>query len=935
MEEQYRKRKKKGRVVPSSEEGSRLGPDNVAFEMDSIRSDNELFKQLQNGVQHKINSIRALAQVKEGLSRWRNYANRRRKVATRVSLTGEESMETSKTGGIGLDDIHKEYTLRGQFTVGGDVDGKAIKDLEMSVAANRSLIQYFAKLGQSNKDDESVNLDFVESLLNAGADINCMDKFGQTILHEVARAWHTDVARFLIEKGAKVDKKDSFGRTPLHFAAAVDYPEMVNLLIEFKANKEAVTDGELQTPVHYAAKNDACKSLKALAKHGCNVMTVRDYKGRTPIHVAAELDRSESSRFLLTLGAPAGVNDQQGQKAIAWMITKMAPVANDALNQFRTTDRASRKQNVYLNLLVQNETQYPRCQSPLLVAVNHRQYQLLMHPCFRRLIDMMWSKFGAKGAWINLIINFIYIVLWTIIGVAIEYDERYLYKFPDHWWRIVLLISAVALTVWQIVEELREYRRSVVSHRKWVDWRKGEIERDRKYCHPRWPDEEKFLERELNALKEVEQSYFSDMWNIFDWTCYFLLTICIVTHLFDIGMHSEHLARWHVRIMCVTIILLWLRLMKNARAFTLLGPFIVMLGHMLKDCVRFLFLYLEFYIPYACAFWMIFGGDRRAESDINDLSKGETITVDGYEYPGQVLFSLFRLTLVDDYDFSNMYLVDSVMATILVWSWLALSAVLCLNLFIALLSDTFQRIYDNAIANSVMQRAITILSIWEKMSKRQKYKFQDFIDKKCSPIEDYYDDDLTETGEADIQKVTVQIKDMLDDMQEQWKFHFGETEEQLLGEDPKPTLLPSDKNKRSSSMVTSRKFDIEIGKIHEMIAELSLQQEKIATTFKHDLKSVKNMLKELTGRRPMVPTNERSRQEYDERALSGMPTTQESITQGSFVEPVTSDGTALDMGVFPQGSAFSSQPTENEVEVTTARFTTNDFPDLPRHNSTA
>jgi len=32
-----------------------------------------------------------------------------------------------------------------------------------------------------------------------------------------------------------------------------------------------------------------------------------------------------------------------------------------------------------------------------------------------------------------------------------------------------------------------------------------------------------------------------------------------------------------------------------------------MLGKLTWDILRFLYLYLEFYIPYACAFWMIFG----------------------------------------------------------------------------------------------------------------------------------------------------------------------------------------------------------------------------------------------------------------------------------------------------------------------------------------
>ena len=41
--------------------------------------------------------------------------------------------------------------------------------------------------------------------------------------------------------------------------------------------------------------------------------------------------------------------------------------------------------------------------------------------------------------------------------------------------------------------------------------------------------------------------------------------------------------------------------------------------------------------------------------------------------------------------FQGMKEVDSIMADILVGTWLALSAILMLNIFIALLSDTFQR----------------------------------------------------------------------------------------------------------------------------------------------------------------------------------------------------------------------------------------------------
>jgi hypothetical protein len=67
-------------------------------------------------------------------------------------------------------------------------------------------------------------------------------------------------------------------------------------------------------------------------------------------------------------------------------------------------------------------------------------------------------------------------------------------------------------------------------------------------------------------------------------------------------------------------------------------------------------------------------------------------------------------------------------------------------------------VYDNAKANAVMQKAITILSIEENMNNKRREKFREYIHTKCSPMEDFYDDDTTEEGGEDLKKVTFQIK---------------------------------------------------------------------------------------------------------------------------------------------------------------------------------
>ena len=68
------------------------------------------------------------------------------------------------------------------------------------------------------------------------------------------------------------------------------------------------------------------------------------------------------------------------------------------------------------------------------------------------------------------------------------------------------------------------------------------------------------------------------------------------------------------------------------------------------------------------------------------------------------------------------------------------------------------RVYDNSRANAVMQKAITILSHEENLSKNKREKFRRYIHQVCGPEQDFYDDDNTTVGGEDLQKVTIQIK---------------------------------------------------------------------------------------------------------------------------------------------------------------------------------
>ena len=49
-----------------------------------------------------------------------------------------------------------------------------------------------------------------------------------------------------------------------------------------------------------------------------------------------------------------------------------------------------------------------------------------------------------------------------------------------------------------------------------------------------------------------------------------------------------------------------------------------------------------------CAYWMIFGGNKYPADSVGDPNRTE-ITIDEFNNFGETLFTLYRMTLVDEY----------------------------------------------------------------------------------------------------------------------------------------------------------------------------------------------------------------------------------------------------------------------------------------------
>ena len=81
-------------------------------------------------------------------------------------------------------------------------------------------------------DNEAFN-----ALIDAGADVNMQNKYGETLLHISIRRDRRAMAQKLIENGADINRPDAPGWTPLMECVMDDMPELCKALLDAGADK--------------------------------------------------------------------------------------------------------------------------------------------------------------------------------------------------------------------------------------------------------------------------------------------------------------------------------------------------------------------------------------------------------------------------------------------------------------------------------------------------------------------------------------------------------------------------------------------------------------------------------------------------------------------------------------------------------------------------
>jgi len=153
----------------------------------------------------------------------------------------------------------------------------------------------------------------VVSLLRRGIDPNSVDPTGQPVLHVAAREGNVEVVQALVAAGADIDKRNAFQETPIMLASLAGHTKIVDFLV----SKEAQINQPGWTPLLYAATNGHNEIIKILIENHAYIDSSSP-NGSTPLMMAVRGGHISTAQLLLEEGADPTIKNEAGDSAASW-----------------------------------------------------------------------------------------------------------------------------------------------------------------------------------------------------------------------------------------------------------------------------------------------------------------------------------------------------------------------------------------------------------------------------------------------------------------------------------------------------------------------------------------------------------------------------------------------------------------------------------------
>ncbi len=170
------------------------------------------------------------------------------------------------------------------------------------------------------------NINILQLLLDADADVNLPGSSGNTALSKAAFHGKLDSVKMLVKAGALVNAKEHHQMSPLHWAGLSGHNDIVSFLLENKADINAKNVNKETALVLCTGKgHDLVVKTLLNTKYECDVdvittigRTIEVMTGHTALHAASRDGRVTIVRHLLIAGAKVDIKDGTQRTPLMW-----------------------------------------------------------------------------------------------------------------------------------------------------------------------------------------------------------------------------------------------------------------------------------------------------------------------------------------------------------------------------------------------------------------------------------------------------------------------------------------------------------------------------------------------------------------------------------------------------------------------------------------